>query len=79
MLLNKMAQGNLIYHDIRETEQNAVDLGDTALLTFRFSADLSVNGQKKTINNRALTVWTKEDGGCTLIAYQPTSLPPPGK
>ncbi len=76
-LLAKMASGNIVYDTLDITEPQVVDLGDTALLVSRLTAAVRVGGQPKTIDNRTLSVWTREDGVWRLVAYQPTAIPRP--
>jgi ketosteroid isomerase-like protein len=50
-------------------------VGDTAVVVGRMTADLTVDGTPKTIDNLALAVWTRGPGGWQLLAYAPTQLP----
>jgi hypothetical protein len=50
-------------------------LGDSAVVVGRMTADLTVDGTAKTIDNLALAVWTRADGEWQLIAYASTPLP----
>jgi ketosteroid isomerase-like protein len=50
-------------------------VGDTAVVVGRMTADLTVGGTPKTIDNLALAVWTRATGDWQLLAYAPT--PPP--
>ncbi len=74
-LLTKMASGNIVYNTLDISEARVVDLGDSALLVSRLTAGVTVGGQDKTIDNRTLSVWTREDGAWRLVAYQPTAIP----
>ena len=74
-LLTKMASGNIVYHTLQVTEQRVIELDDTALLLSRLTADVSVGGAPRAIDNRTLSVWTREAGQWRLIAYQPTAIP----
>ena len=49
-------------------------LGDTAIVVGRMTADLSVEGVRKTIDNLSLGV-TRTSDGWRLLAYAPTRLP----
>jgi hypothetical protein len=50
-------------------------LGDSAVVVGRMTADLTVAGTAKTIDNLALAVWTRAEGEWQLIAYASTPLP----
>ena len=50
-------------------------VGDTAIVVGRMTADLTVQGTRKTIDNLALAVWTKDGGEWRLLAYAPTRCP----
>lgn len=74
-LLAKMASGNIVYNTLEISDPQVVDLGDTALLVSRLTAAVSVGGQPRSIDNRTLSVWAREDGQWRLVAYQPTAIP----
>ncbi|MFV8817968.1 nuclear transport factor 2 family protein [Haliea sp. E17] len=74
-LLGKMGSGNIVYKTLQIREPRVVDLGDSALLVSRLSAEVTVGGQEKFIDNRTLSVWTRESGEWRLVAYQPTAIP----
>jgi len=74
-LLAKMAAGNIVYKTLDVTEQRVIDLGDTALLVSRLTAAVTVGGNPRAIDNRTLSVWTREGGAWRLVAYQPTAIP----
>ncbi len=74
-LLQKMGEGNIVYNTLEVTEQRVIELGDSALLLSRLTADVSVGGQPRRIDNRTLSVWTREDDCWRLVAYQPTAIP----
>lgn len=74
-LLQKMGAGTIVYKTLDVTEQRVIDLGDSALLLSRLTADVLVGGQARSIDNMTLSVWTREDGQWRLVAYQPTAIP----
>jgi ketosteroid isomerase-like protein len=74
-LLKKMGSGTIVYKTLDVSEQKVIDLGDTALLISRLTADVTVGDQPRSIDNWTLSVWTREDGDWRLIAYQPTGIP----
>jgi hypothetical protein len=71
----KVRSGYYDYHSIDHPVERVEVLGDTAIVVGRMTADLTVQGTRKTIDNLALAVWTKDGGEWRLLAYAPTPLP----
>ena len=71
----KVRSGYYDYHSIDHPVERVAVLGDTAIVVGRMTADLTVDGTRKTIDNLALAVWTRTDAGWRLLAYAPTRLP----
>jgi ketosteroid isomerase-like protein len=71
----KLRSGYYDYHRIDHPVERVDVLGDTAIVVGRMTADLTVDGTRKTIDNLALAVWTRTDKGWRLLAYAPTPLP----
>ena len=71
----KVRSGYYDYHSIDHPVERVEVLGDTAIVVGRMTADLSVQGTRKTIDNLALAVWAKDGGEWRLLAYAPTPLP----
>ena len=71
----KVRSGYYVYHRIDHPVERVEVLGDTAIVVGRMTADLSVDGTPKTIDNPSLAVWTRTPGGWRLLAYAPTRLP----
>jgi ketosteroid isomerase-like protein len=71
----KVRSGYYVYHRIDHPVERIEVLGDTAMVVGRMTADLSVDGTPKTIDNLALAVWARTAGGWRLLAYAPTRLP----
>ncbi|WP_317930831.1 nuclear transport factor 2 family protein [Halioxenophilus sp. WMMB6] len=75
-LLKKMASGNIVYKTLQTSDHRVVDLGTTALLVSRLTAEVTVGGQPRSIDNWTLSVWSKElSSDWQLVAYQPTAIP----
>lgn len=74
-LLDRMRSGNIVYQSLDIGSREVVDLGDTALLISRLTADVLVGGQPRAIDNWTLSVWAREGGEWRLVAYQPTPVP----
>ena len=71
----KVRSGYYVYHRIDHPVERVEVLGDTAIVVGRMTADLSVDGTPKTIDNLSLAVWTRTSDGWRLLAYAPTRLP----
>ena len=71
----KVRSGYYVYHRIDHPVERVEVLGDAGIVVGRMTADLSVDGTRKTIDNLALAVWTRTSGGWRLLAYAPTRLP----
>ena len=73
--LNKVRSGYYVYHRVDHPVERVEVLGDAAIVVGRMTADLSVQGTQKTIDNLALAVWARDGGAWRLLAYAPTRLP----
>ena len=71
----KISSGYYDYHRIDHPVERVEVVGDTAIVVGRMTADLTVDGTAKTIDNLALAVWTRGPGGWRLLGYAPTRLP----
>ena len=73
--LAKMAAGRIVYAGLAWTEERVSALGpDSALLTGRMTTDVRVEGVEKRLNNRVMTVWTRQGGNWRLLAFQSTPI-----
>lgn len=63
------------YRSIQRHDEVTTVVGDTAIVTGRLSAVVSVNGSHRNLNNLYLVVWAKADGTWKCLAYQPTVIP----
>jgi hypothetical protein len=73
--LAKVRSGYYVYHHIDHPVERVEVVGDTAIVVHRMTADLDVDGTRKTIDSLALAVWTRASGDWKLLAYAPTRLP----
>jgi len=64
------------YSAIARSDQTVRLHGSLALVFNRLKIDLSVRGVAKSLDNRALAVWTAEGGDWRLIALQSGMVPP---
>jgi ketosteroid isomerase-like protein len=71
----KVRSGYYDYHSIDHPVERVEVVGDTAIVAGRMTADLTVQGTRKTIDHLALAVWAKDGGEWRLLAYAPTALP----
>jgi hypothetical protein len=75
--LHKVRTGYYVYLQIDHPTERVEVVGDTAMVIGRMTADLTVQGTAKTIDNLALAVWVRTPGGWKLLAYAPTPPPAP--
>jgi hypothetical protein len=73
--LGKVRSRYYVYLRIDHPVERVEVVGDTAIVVGRMTADLEVEGVRKTIDNLALAVWTRASGQWRLLAYAPTALP----
>jgi len=73
--LGKVRSGYYVYAHVDHPVERVEVLGDTAIVVGRMTADLTVQGTPKTIDNLALAVWARAGGSWRLLAYAPTQLP----
>jgi ketosteroid isomerase-like protein len=73
--LAKVRSGYYDYKRIDHPVERVEVVGDTAIVVGRMTADLTVDGTLKTIDNLALSVWIRADGEWLLFAYAPSPLP----
>ncbi|MFD2473449.1 nuclear transport factor 2 family protein [Amycolatopsis silviterrae] len=73
----KLRSGYYVYHRIDHPIERILVSGDTAVVVGEMRADITAGGTRKTLANKALAVWVREDDRWLLLAYQPTVLPEP--
>jgi ketosteroid isomerase-like protein len=73
--LHKIETGYYVYRRVDHPVERVEVVGDTAMVVGRMTADIEVQGTPKTIDNLALAIWNRADGGWRLLAYAPTPLP----
>ena len=73
--LAKISDGYYVYQRVDHAVERVDVVGDTVVVIGRMTADLTVEGIPKTIDNLALAVWTKDTGQWQLLAYASTPLP----
>jgi hypothetical protein len=75
--VDKLRSGFYVYHRIDHPVDRILVSGDAAVVVGEMLADITAGGTRKTLANKALAVWVREDGRWLLLAYQPTVLPEP--
>ena len=73
--LQKVRDGYYVYRRIDHPVERVEIAGDTAIVVGRMTADLTVDGTPKVIDNLALAVWARTAGDWRLLAFAPTRLP----
>ncbi|MET9259930.1 nuclear transport factor 2 family protein [Amycolatopsis sp. NPDC004079] len=73
----KLRSGYYVYHRIDHPIDRIITSGDTAVVVGEMHADITAGGTRKTLANKALAVWVRENDRWLLLAYQPTVLPEP--
>jgi hypothetical protein len=73
--LAKIRSGYYVYLRVDHPVERIEVVGDSAIVVGRMTADLIVDGTPKTIDNLALSVWTRATGDWQLLAFAPTPLP----
>ena len=73
--LEKVGAKFFDYHRIDHEDQRIKVHGDVALVTGVMKADVSLNGAPKSLNNRYLAIWLRDDAGWRFAAYAPTPIP----
>lgn len=64
-----------IYHKVEHPIEEIAVHGDVALVHGRMRADLTVHGNRKTIDTLSTAVWVNTTAGWKLISYQATPAP----
>ena len=70
--LNKLNSG---YYDYQQIDYEIVDIlemQDCVIVTANFHAQLLVNNEPRSLQNRAVSIWRKHDDQLKLMLYQAT-------
>ncbi len=73
--LEKIGNGYYDYQRLDHPVERVEVVDGTVVVIGRMTADLTVQGTPKTLDNLALAVWTKDTGEWQLLAYASTPLP----
>ncbi|MFJ8695642.1 nuclear transport factor 2 family protein [Streptomyces roseolilacinus] len=71
----KLRSGFYVYHRIDHPVDRIIVTGDAAVVVGEMHADITAGGLRKTLANRCMAVWVRENGTWLLLGYQPTVLP----
>jgi ketosteroid isomerase-like protein len=72
---DKLRSGFYVYHRIDHPVDRIIVTGDAAVVIGEMHADITAGGVRKTLANRCMAVWVRENGTWLLLGYQPTVLP----
>jgi hypothetical protein len=74
--LKGLRDGDFTYHQIDRSYQQIIQSGTTALVFNHLFLRLNLMGKNIELRNRALTVWTYENGAWQMLAMQSSAEPP---
>ncbi|MFC7791028.1 nuclear transport factor 2 family protein [Streptomyces cinereoruber] len=72
---DKLRSGFYVYHRIDHPVDRIIVSGNTAVVIGEMHADITAGGVRKTLANRSMAVWIREQDRWLLLGYQPTVLP----
>ncbi|MFB7106431.1 nuclear transport factor 2 family protein [Streptomyces hydrogenans] len=72
---DKLRSGFYVYHRIDHPVDRIIVTGNTAVVIGEMHADITAGGVRKTLANRSMAVWIREQDRWLLLGYQPTVLP----
>lgn len=75
--IEKCRAGKYAYHAIEHPIENILVVDNVAVVIGEMTADISVSGEPKRLENTAIAVWVRENDAWQLLAYQPTPKPAP--
>jgi ketosteroid isomerase-like protein len=73
--LDNLRDGVFKYRSVRRAEQRVTVNGNVALVFHQLYLDVEVRGVPKQMSNRALAVWSYEDGCWQLLGVQSGPMP----
>lgn len=73
--VGKVRTGHYRYHHIDHPVTRIIVTDAVAVVVGEMHADITAGGARKSLANRALAVWVREQDRWLLVAYQPTVLP----
>lgn len=73
--LENVASGRYRYQSIDITEVISRVVGTTGMVWARMTAEVTIDGVPRALDNKTLAVWSKGDAGWRLVAFQSTVIP----
>ena len=74
-LIGNMESGATVYKACTPSDVEALDLGDTVVLTGRADIKIEAHGNPNSFSVRFTDVWQNQDGTWRMVAWQSTKLP----
>ncbi len=74
-LIGNMESGATVYKACTPSDVEALDLGDSVVLTGRADITVEVHGNPNSFSVRFTDVWQNQDGTWRMVAWQSTKLP----
>ena len=74
-LIGNMESGATVYKACTPSDVEALDLGDTVVLTGRADITIEAHGNPNSFSVRFTDVWQNQDGTWRMVAWQSTKLP----
>ena len=74
-LIGNMESGAAVYKACTPSDVEALDLGDSVLLTGRADITVEAHGNPNSFSVRFTDVWQNQDGTWRMVAWQSTKLP----
>ena len=74
-LIGNMESGATVYKACTASDVEALDLGDSVVLTGRADITVEAHGNPNSFSVRFTDVWQNQDGTWRMVAWQATKLP----
>ena len=74
-LIGNMESGATVYKACTPSDVEALDLGDSVVLTGRADITVKAHGHPNFFSVRFTDVWQNQDGTWRMVAWQSTKLP----
>ncbi len=72
--LQKLQSGFYNYQEMTYTVDNVIDMQSYILVTGELHIELTIDDQPRSLQNRALSLWKKEQGRLKFLMYQGTPV-----
>lgn len=71
----KIESGHYVYHRIEHPVDRVIVARDTVIVVGEMRAEITAGGNRKVLNNKAISVWNHTSDQWLLVAFQPTVIP----